>query len=165
MRKFLIILLSAAACVAAAADRRAPGFALMDSKGAWHDLADYRGKPVLLAMIQTTCPHCAAFAENLERAQQKNGDKIAVVAVVVPPDTLDKVKEFVAGHKITYPIVFDSGQMCLSYVLNTNLQFPRLFVIDAGGMIHTDYEYSALTSDIFVGNGLGPTIDRLLSKK
>ncbi len=163
MRKFLTLLLFVAVCLAAAADRRAPGFALMDSNGAWHDLADYRGKPVLLALIQTTCPHCAAFAENLERAQEKYGDRIAVVAVVVPPDTLDKAKAFVAGHKITYPIIFDMGQMCLSYVRTTDLKFPRLFIIDGAGMIRADHEYSPLTYDIFEGNGLGAAIGRLLT--
>jgi len=164
MRKLLIGLLCAAACVATAADnRRAPGFALMDSQGAWHDLADYRGKPVLLAMVQTTCPHCAEFAENLQRTQEKYGNKIAVIAVVVPPDTLDKAKDFVAGHKITFPIVFDMGQMCLSYIRSTDLKFPRLYIIDGNGMIVSDNEYSPLTSVLFEGNGLGPAVDRLLA--
>ncbi|MEI9973919.1 MAG: TlpA disulfide reductase family protein [Ignavibacteriota bacterium] len=122
MRKLLPILLGLVACVATAADRRAPGFALMDGKGVWHDLADYRGKPVVLALIQTTCPHCAAFAENLQRVQEKYGDKISVLAVVVPPDTLDKARDFTTGHKLTYSIVFDMGQMCMSYVRGTGLE-------------------------------------------
>jgi len=162
MRKLLTILVCAAACVAAA-DRRAPGFALADSKGIWHDLADYRGKPVVLAMIQTTCPHCATFAQNLQRAQEKYGDKIGVIAVVVPPDTLDKTVNFIAGHGITYPIVFDSGQMCMSYVRDPNLKFPRLYIIDGNGMIVSDNEYSPLTSALFEGNGLNTALDRLLS--
>jgi peroxiredoxin len=163
MRKSLTILLCAVACIATAADRRAPGFALMDGRGGWHDLADFRGKPVVLAMIQTTCPHCATFAENLQRTQEKYGDKIGVLAVIVPPDTLDKAKEFTAGHKITYPIVFDMGQMCMSYVRGPDLKFPRLYVIDRAGMITIDDEYSPLTADVFEGNGLSAAIDRLLS--
>lgn len=162
MRKLLTILLCAAACVATAADRRAPGFTLMDSKGTWHDLADYRGKPVLLALIQTTCPHCATFAENLQKAQEKYGDKIAVLAVVVPPDTLEKARDFTTGHKLTYSIVFDMGQMCMSYVRGPDLKFPRLYVIDRNGMIAVDDEYSPLTADVFEGNGLGAVVDRVL---
>ena len=167
MRKLLTILVCAAACVATAADRRAPGFALMDSRGAWHDLADFRGKPVLLALIQTTCPHCAAFADNLQRAQEKYGDRIGVIAVVVPPDTLQKAGAFVAGHNITYPLVFDMGQVCMSYVRTPDLKFPRLYIIDGAGMIVSDNEYSPLTSALFEGSGLGPAVERLLgaSKK
>ena len=163
MRKLLTALLCMAACAATAADRRAPGFSLMDSKGVWHDLADYRGRPVLLAMIQTTCPHCAGFADNLERAQEKYGDKIGVMAVVVPPDTLDKTKDFVAGHKITFPILFDMGQMCMSYVRSSDLKFPRLYIIDRNGVIYADDEFSPLTADVFEGNGLTTVIDRLLA--
>jgi peroxiredoxin len=164
MRKLLTLVLCAAAC-AVAAERRAPGFSLVDSKGEWHDLADYRGKPVLLALIQTTCPHCAKFAETLERAQEKYGDKIAVLAIVVPPDTLDKANGFIAGHKIAYPILFDMGQVCMSYVRTPKLEFPRLYIIDRNGMIYADDEYSVLLSDVFEGDGLNPVIDRLLGPK
>jgi peroxiredoxin len=163
MRKLLTVLLCAAACVATAADRRAPGFALMDSKGGWHDLADYRGKPLLLAMVQTGCPHCAVLADNLERVQEKYGDKIGILAVVVPPDNFDKANDFVAGHKLRYPVVFDMGQMCMSYVRAPNLQFPRLYVIDGDGMIRSDNEFSPLTREVFEGQGLDAAIDRLLN--
>jgi peroxiredoxin len=163
MRKFLTFLLFAAAVVATAADRRAPGFSLVDSKGVEHDLADYRGKPLLLAFIQTTCPHCAKFAEKLQQAQEKYGSRRAIVAVVTPPDDPGKVRDFIAAHKIGFTILFDSGQMSYSYVLSQNLSFPKLFVIDGAGMISADDEYSPLTYDIFEGNGLGPAIDHLLA--
>src|SRR5581483_11126817 len=83
MRKILLTLLCATAVVASAADRRAPGFDLMDNKGGWHDLADYRGRPLVLAFIETTCPNCATFAEKLEQLKGKFGDKVGVLAVVV----------------------------------------------------------------------------------
>jgi peroxiredoxin len=163
MRRILTTLLCATAFVAAAADRRAPGFSLVDSKAQEHDLADYRGKLVLLAFIQTTCPHCATFAEILQQAQEKFGDKIAVLAVVTPPDDPGKVNAFMAGHKITYPILFDSGQMSYSYVLSQNLAFPQLFMIDAGGIVRAEHLYGPLTRDIFEGSGLGPAITRMLN--
>ena len=163
MRRILTIALCVTAFVATAADRRAPGFSLVDSKGVEHDLADYRGKPVLLAMIQTTCPHCATFAENLQLAQEKYGDQVAILAVVTPPDDPNKIISFIQGHKITYPILFDSGQMSYSYVLTANLKFPRLFMIDAGGAIRADHEYSPLTQEIFEGNGLSAAIGRLMN--
>jgi peroxiredoxin len=163
MRKLLTILLCAAAFAAAAADRRAPGFSLVDSKGQEHDLADYRGKPVLLALIQTTCPHCAAFAEILQQAHEKYGERVAILAVVTPPDDPRKVNDFLAGHKITYPILFDSGQMSYSYVLTQTLNFPMLFMIDAEGTIRAEHEYGPLTHEIFEGEGLDPAIGRLLN--
>ena len=165
MRKTLTTLLCATALVAIAAGRRAPGFSLVDNKGVEHDLADYRGKPLLLAFIQTTCPHCATFAENLQQAQEKYGNKIAILAVGTPPDDPGKVGDFLAGHKITYPILFDSGQMAYSYVLTPNLTFPRLYIIDGSGTIQAEHEYSPLTREIFEGDGLAPVIDRLLGNQ
>jgi len=164
MRRILTTLLCAAAFTAAAADRRAPGFSLVDSKAQEHDLADYRGKPVLLAFIKTDCPHCAAFAQILQLAQQKYGDKIAVLAVVNHPDDPTTVNTFLASHKITYPILFDSGQMAYSYVLSQGLSYPQLFVIDAEGIIRAEYEYSPVTREIFEGDGLGPAIRPFLKK-
>jgi peroxiredoxin len=164
MRRILTTLLCATAFVAAAADRRAPGFSLVDSKAQEHDLADYRGKLVLLAFIQTTCPHCATFAEILQQTQEKYGDRVAVLAVVTPPDDPGKVNAFIAGHKVTYPILFDSGQMSYSYVLSQNLNFPQLFIIDGAGAIRASHEYSPLTREIFEGNGLVPAVGRLLNE-
>jgi len=165
MRKLPTIVLCAAAFAASAADRRAPGFSLVDSKAQEHDLADYRGKLVLLTFIQTTCPHCATFAEDLQQAQDRYGEKIAVLAVVTPPDDPRTVGAFQSGHKITYPILFDSGQMSYSYVLSQKLNFPMLFMIDGTGTIRAQYEYGPLTREIFEGAGLPPAIGRLLNAK
>ena len=76
MRTIVATLLCALALSAAEPGQRAPGFALMDSKGDLHDLYDFRGKPVIVEFMQTTCPHCAAFAGTLERVQAKYGNKI-----------------------------------------------------------------------------------------
>ncbi len=64
--------------------RRAPSWALADYNGQWHDLLDYRGKVLIIDMMKTTCPHCAAFADVLAQLPQKYGDRVAVVAVVSP---------------------------------------------------------------------------------
>jgi thiol-disulfide isomerase/thioredoxin len=160
MRKLLTTLF----CVLAlgAADRRAPGFAITDSQLKVHDLADYRGKPVILEFMQTTCPHCAEFASVLQQIQQKYGEKVAIVAVVEQPDNTSTVAQYIAGHKVTYPVLFDCGQVGYSYVLSQTMQFPHVFLIDADGMIRRDYAYGPLSRDIFEGNGLMGEIDRLL---
>jgi peroxiredoxin len=162
MRKVLSFLLFGAALLAADADRRAPGFSLVDAQAVEHDLADYRGKVVLLAFMQTTCPHCASFAATLQQTQKKYGEKVAVLAVVNPPDDRAKVIEFASGHKLTYPILFDSGQMAYSYVLAPVVNFPHLYIIDPSGTIRGDYVYGPLAREVFEGEKLNTEIDRLL---
>src|SRR4051794_5518625 len=105
MRILISTLLCAMALCAAEPVRRAPGFSLPDGKAEQHDLADYRGKVVLLEFMQTTCPHCAAFTSVLDKVQKKYGDKVVILAVSVPPDNQNTVAAYISGHKITYPIL------------------------------------------------------------
>lgn len=162
MRIILAALLCSLCLAAADAPRRAPGFSLPDVKGDQHDLADYRGKVVILEFMQTTCPHCATFTEVLDRVQQKYGDKVAIVAVVNPPDDQKAVGAYIAGHKIAYPILFDCGQVAYSYLKVVRFDLPQVYLIDANGMINRHFEYNAITKEIFEGNGLLPEVDRLV---
>jgi peroxiredoxin len=166
MRTVPTVLLCTAALFAAGdnSGRRAPGFALPDAKMQVYDLADYRGKIVLLELMQTTCGHCAAFADVLERVQQKYGDKVAILAVVNSRgDDQNTVAQYIAGHRITYPVLFDAGQMAYSYVRSMSFDTPHVFLIDARGTIENDWGYSLITHDIFEGNGLMSEIDSLLA--
>jgi len=166
MRTFLAILLCAAGILSAAdGPRRAPGFALPDSHMEIHDLYDYRGKPVILEFMQTTCPHCAAFVEVLKKVQAKYGDKVAILAIANPPDTIKTVGQFIEGHQISYPILFDSGQAAYSYVKAGRFDLPQVYLIDPKGMIYEHIEYSLLTRELFEGNGLLNEIDKMLMKK
>ncbi len=164
MRSIFALVLVAAALFAQQAPRRAPGFALPDSHMQVHDLYDFRGKPVVLEFMQTTCPHCAAFVPVLQRIQQRYGDKVAILSVANPPDNLQTVNQFIAGHKITYPVLFDMGQAAFSYVLTPQFDLPQVYLIDANGMISVHYSYTLLNRDIFEGNGLFGDLDRLVKK-
>jgi peroxiredoxin len=165
MRKILVALLCTAALFAAETNRRAPGFALPDLKGQMHDLADFRGKPVVLEFMQTTCPHCAAFTTVLSQVAQKYGDRVGIIAVVNPPDDQGKVSAYISGHKITYPILFDCGQMAYSYLQKTSFDLPQVYLIDANGVIRSEFVYDPINHDIFEGNALMPEIEKLLASR
>jgi peroxiredoxin len=166
MRRRLAIGLTLAVLAAIGAARRAPGFALPDSRMQVFDLADYRGKIVLLEFMQTTCPHCSAFADILRQAEQKYGNRIQVLAVVkAPEDNASTVAEFVKAHKSSYPILFDAGQMMFSYLRSGSLTFPHLYIIDANGDVRSDYGYSLTTRDIFEGKALFTELDRMMAEK
>jgi peroxiredoxin len=165
--KIIVALLTAAFLLPAAgqfSDRRAPGFSLADSKFRQHDTQDYRGKVLLVDIMLTTCPTCNQLADTLVVLKKKYGDKLAMISVVTLPDTFADADKFAAWHGVTWPIVFDSGQVIASYLEVTpakpQVQFPHLFVIDGQGIIRYDYGPSddkALTVD-----GLSAAIDPLL---
>jgi len=150
------------------AQRRAPGFALpeMPAGERFHDLADYRGKVVLIDIMQTTCPHCQTLSRTLERIKSKFGAGVAVLSVIVPPDNASTASAYIATHRITNPVLFDCGQMAASYLrvgpANPRVDLPHLFVIDTEGMIQRDYAWSASNKSIFEEDGLVPIINGLL---
>ncbi len=165
MRSKLAILLTLATLVAVAASRRAPGFALPDSRMQVYDLADYRGKIVLLEFMQTTCPHCQAFSEVLHQVEQKYGAKVQILAVVkAPEDDANKVSDYIKAHHIDYPILFDAGQMAFSYVRSGQLKFPHIYVIDWNGEIRSDYIYEQ-SKEYFEGKALFTELDKLVAEK
>jgi thiol-disulfide isomerase/thioredoxin len=166
MRTILATILCVAALFAAGenSNRRAPGWALPDSKMNIHDLADYRGKVVILEFMQTTCPHCAAFAPILNEVLQKYGDRVVVVAIANSQrDNQGTVAQYISGHQVKYPILFDAGQMAYSYFRSQSFDNPHVFLIDGAGTIKNDFGYSPMTAEIFEGKAIFPEIDKLLS--
>jgi peroxiredoxin len=169
MRYVLGFLASAALLFASGelSGRRAPGFSLPDLHGQQHDLYDYRGKIVLIDIIQTTCPHCQQLADVLVKVEARYGGKVAVLTFAIPRDTPATVAGFVAEHKVTSPVLFDCGQVSASYLKatpqNPKVNVPHLFVIDTQGMIRDDFAYGFDTRNIFEGEGLDIVIDRLLA--
>lgn len=149
-------------------NRRAPGFALMDSTlGRFHDPQDYRGKILIIDFMMTTCPHCMKLSEILEQVAVKYKDKVAILEIVPPPDNVTTVRKYIAEKKITVPVLFDCGQVAVSYMKatpeNPRMDVPHLFLIDAQGWIQNDYGYSDATKHIFEGKGLFAEIDRMLA--
>ncbi len=145
-------------------NRRAPGFSLGDSHFQQHDTQDYRGKVLVLDFIQTGCPVCLRLTHTLLQVQAKYGDRIGILSVVTLPDNYSTVDKFVAERKIPWPVVFDAGQVMMSYLkvtpVNPKVEFPHLFLIDGKGTIRDDYgatEETGLTVD-----SISAEIDKLM---
>ena len=146
--------------------RRVPSFSLPDSNATYHDILDYRGKVVLVEVMQTTCSHCQELAGQLEKVQEKYGEKVQILSLVVPPDNAESVKQFSVRFHIRYPILFDCGQAAASLLkvtpANPKVTFPHLFLVDKSGMIREDYEWEK-DQAFLSGQGLIQSIDKLLA--
>jgi thiol-disulfide isomerase/thioredoxin len=151
--------------------RRAPGFALHDSNFKQHDPQDYRGRLLLVEIMKTDCPHCRIFSKILEEAKAKYGNRIAILTIVNPPDTMATVSRYIVETRTTIPILFDCGQVSASYLKITpkstvvGVDVPHVFLIDGQGMIRNDFGYGPDTKEIFEGRALFAEIDRLLERK
>ncbi|MCX6623686.1 MAG: TlpA disulfide reductase family protein [Acidobacteria bacterium] len=151
-------------------NRRAPGFALPDSNLVEHDLQDYKGKIVLIEVMKTDCPACMGFAPILEKVQKRYKGRVQVLSVVTyPPHDLKMVEEFITRFKISYPILYDSGQMTRSYLKATlnspQKTIPHLFIIDGNGKIVNDFGYDWSTKSVFEGDTIFALLDQMLKGK
>ncbi|MDQ1472097.1 MAG: hypothetical protein QOJ99_3577 [Bryobacterales bacterium] len=165
--KSILIALSAAMLLVAAGDysnRRAPGFSLADSHYQQHDPQDYLGKVLILDIMSTQCQTCLRLADLLVQVKAKYGDKLGVISVVTLPDNQNTADRFAKDHKVTWPVVFDSGQMIASYLrvtpTNPQVHFPHLFLIDKAGEIR--YDFDGTEDKAMTMEGLSAEIDKLL---
>ena len=171
MKRSLVLLLCSTSMLFGAGElshRRAPGFSIVDAAQQQHDLADYRGKYVIIEFMQTKCPHCVKFAEVIEKLMIKYRGKLQSLSIVLPPDNLNSVTAYIKEHNITIPVLFDSGQVTASYLKlgpsTPRVFFPHVFIIDPNGTIINDWMYNG-NEGLFEGGGLANEIDKLMTGK
>ncbi len=150
-------------------NRRAPGFSLPDMNMKQHDLQDFRGKLVLLNIMQTACPHCNAFSKTLAEAEKKYKGQVQVIDIVnTPPETQATVRDYLMRNGVSQLVLFDCRQVAISYLKLTpqkpSFDVPHLFIIDQKGWIQADYGYNAANAGIFEGEALFPILEKYLGK-
>jgi peroxiredoxin len=128
--------LAAALIKLEAADQRrqSANFTLPDLEGQNWTLKDPRGKIVLVNFWATWCPPCRKEMPDLEALYQQFRERGLVVLAITDEDKkLDKVKQFIAEHKFSYPILLDAGRK-----VNELFQvegIPKSFLYDRDGRL------------------------------
>ena len=118
----------------------APTFAVSTTSGLF-DLAKAGGKPTLLEVFATWCPHCQRMTQTLDKLHAKYGSRVNLVAVSGAPDDIDRtgpesqadVIAFAEKFKVTYPIAFDPNlDVAHKYLLGG---YPTLVLIGKDGAV------------------------------
>jgi peroxiredoxin len=149
--RFLLLVLAAAGLLAQApslSGRRAPSFSLPDPTLKQHDILDYRGRWLLIEFMQTSCPHCKALSKTLDAFKKRFAGKVDVLSVVIsPPENQQTAAAYTRETGITFPILFDMGQVASNYFKatpqNPSFDVPHLFAINPNGMIVRDWGHEA----------------------
>lgn len=125
----------------------APNFTLLDLDGQSHQLADYKGKAVVVNFWGSFCPPCVKEMPEFQRMYDKYKDKsFDVLAINLSEDDLT-VSNFVGQRGLDYPILRDANRVIeRRYGLS---QYPTTFFVKPDGTI----------MDIFVGGMSEQDID------
>jgi thiol-disulfide isomerase/thioredoxin len=136
----------------------APEFALTDSFGLTANLAQYRGKVVLLDFWATWCGGCKHEIPWFEAFNKTYADKgLAVVGVSLDDQGWTVLKPFLAQHPISYRIVLGNEAMSKRYGIDG---MPDTFLIDQQGRIAAAYKSGVVDKDDLEAN-----IKALLAKR
>jgi thiol-disulfide isomerase/thioredoxin len=111
----------------------APNFTIKTIDGKTIAAADLRGKVVLLNFWATWCPPCRAEIPDLIRLQTKYPDKLQIIGLSDDTGPVEDVKNFVAEHKMNYPIAIADPQLEAQF--GGVMGLPTSFVVDTQGRV------------------------------
>jgi peroxiredoxin len=118
--------------------KQAPNFSLKDAAGNAVNLADYRGKVVLVNFWATWCGPCEVEIPWFIEFEQKYKDQgFAVLGVSMDDDGWKSVQPYVAKHKINYRVMI--GSEVVSQQFGNIDSLPTSFVLDRQGRIAANH--------------------------
>jgi len=117
----------------------APDYQMATFDGSTFNLADYRGKVVVMNIWASWCDPCREEMPALQAASERYGEDVVFVGVGAKADRDDEARAFAAEFGITYPIGRDTeggnagmGQIGVDYGV---VGYPTTYFIDPDGNI------------------------------
>ncbi|BCL15165.1 TlpA family protein disulfide reductase [Micromonospora sagamiensis] len=126
--------------------------------GGSYDLAQDRGKVVVINFWGSWCNPCRAEADDLEKTYQATkGAEVTFLGINVT-DSRDKAKAFEKNFGVTYPSLFDPpGRTALDFDIAPNA-IPATIVLDREGRI------AAVRRGAVIQDALQPVVERIVAE-
>ena len=114
-------------------EQAAPALSLPDLAGRQHDLADYRGKVVLVNFWASWCAPCLIEMPSMQRLTSTLKERPFALLAVNVKEAKAKVWRFKKMLKVNFPALLDSDGVATQA---WDVQFyPTSFLVDAEGKI------------------------------
>lgn len=128
----LTLMLILASLQAFADNNSARKFVLKDIAGTQHQLADYKGRWVLVNYWATWCPPCLEEVPDLVNMYDKYRQKdLMVIGVVFDYQNLKEVTDYVDDMLMSYPIVLGDAEVTAQ--IGTAEVMPTTFIYNPKG--------------------------------
>jgi peroxiredoxin len=115
--------------------KQAPDFVLKDIYGKSINLAQFKGKPVLLNFWATWCGPCKEELPSMQRLHQasKNNGGFQIIAVSIDRFNMEKVNQYAKELSLTFPILIDPDRKTRKAYFIRGL--PTSYLIDSEGKL------------------------------
>jgi peroxiredoxin len=148
-----VLCLAAISSGAASLPRKAAELQIQMNGAKPIELSQYRGKPVVLAFILTTCSHCQYTTGLLVKLQTEFVSKgLQVIECAVNDGAAADVPNFIKRFQTNFPVGYSTDQLgVMSFLQHPQTAIPHmpmLAFIDRHGVIREQYQgVDALLSD------------------
>jgi thiol-disulfide isomerase/thioredoxin len=142
MKTLSLILLAASIAGAQEKPRMAPPLTIHMNDGSDTPLSKYKGKVVLLALMNTTCTHCQDFSKTtLSPLAKEYGPKgVQVLGVVFDKEAKPRLADFLHQFVQGFPVGYTDPDTALKFVTPTDdLFIPIVYFIDRQGVVENRY--------------------------
>ncbi len=101
------------------------------------DLAEFRGKPVVINVWWSACPPCRVEQPDLNGAAEELGDRVHFVGMNIRDASPDQAKAYVRRFEVTYPSFYSpDGKALLPFAGTLSPRsIPSTVVLDHQGRI------------------------------
>lgn len=110
-----------------------PAFSLPDTRGEMHQLADYRGRVVLVNFWASWCPPCIKEMPSLQRLQAQLADRPFEILAVNVGEQRYRAWKFSKLIDLQLPVLLDTQSQTFNAWEASVL--PTSFLLDPGGRI------------------------------
>lgn len=135
--------LLAAPTLSAELPREAIPLSFRTHDGKQVSLSDLKGKAVAVMFFSTDCPHCQHTAEILSPIYEEfKGQGFEVCGLAVNPSAVANLNEFVANHKVTFPVGLGNTDQWTKFAdlsATARPYVPHLLFVDKQGRIVEDH--------------------------
>lgn len=129
----------------------APNFSAKNLAGQEVDLADYRGKKVILNFWASWCPPCKAEMPHMNKYQEGYAEvqnaEILAVNLTSQDNGIADIQQFVEDYEMKFEVLLDDiGLIAPQYGIMT---IPTTFILDEDGFISSEIK-GPVTEDLLL---------------
>ncbi|MGH9159162.1 MAG: TlpA family protein disulfide reductase [Vicinamibacteraceae bacterium] len=110
-----------------------PTFTVQDLDDRPISSADWRGKTTVVNFWATWCVPCLQEIPDFIALQEKYPDQVQFIGFSMDEGPADQVEQFVAEHKVTYPVAIADDEVAAQF--GGVFGLPTSFIVDAEGRL------------------------------